>query len=448
MKLHEYQEDAKNWILEHPYCGLFLDMGLGKTVITLTALDEMIFERFTVSKALVVAPKRVAEDVWQTEAAKWDHLKRLRVVEILGTPKERRTALKEDGELYVITRDNIPWLVKELGKDWSFDCLIIDELSSFKSHAAKRFKALKSVRPAIDRVIGLTGTPAPNGYIDLWAQIYLLDRGERLGRTITAFRDQYCTVKPWATFTQYLLRDGAEGEIDGKIEDICISMKAKDYLDLKAPTVIERKVKLSKPHFKKYKELERDYVLSLGDAQITALSAAAVTNKLLQLANGAVYDENKGTHIVHDEKLDALEEILEEAGGENILVFYQFQSDKARILERFPECVTLEGGKEIKEWNSGKIKMLLAHPASCGHGLNLQEGGSIIVWFGLTWSLELYLQANARLQRQGQKKPVRIYHLLTDGTVDERVMAALSGKNFRQEELLEHLRAELKGGKQ
>lgn len=400
------------------------------------------------SKVLVIAPKRVAEDTWTTEHEKWDHVKDLKIVKILGNPNQRKAALKEDGDIYILTRDNVVWLVEELGRRWDFDTVIIDELSSFKNHQSKRFKKLKIVRPFIKRVIGLTGTPAPNGYMDLWAQIYLLDKGERLGKNITAYRKRYFnTLFQHGGYSEYKLKDGAKEEIDEAIKDLCISMKAKDYLDLKKPLYINRKAKLDTAEYKKYKTMERDAVLEYGDEDITAMNAAAVSNKLLQLANGAIYTDEREVVPVHNKKIEVLEELIEEANGNPVLVFYNFKHDKERILKKFKKDVrVLDTDKDIKDWNDKKIKILLAHPASAGHGLNLQAGGNIIVWFGLNWSLELYQQANARLNRQGQTEAVRIYHIIAEKTVDEKVLDVLKGKNIRQEELLKNLRAEIIGG--
>lgn len=446
---HDYQFTAKQWVLDHPEAGLFLDMGLGKTVTTLTAIEELINDYMEIKKVLVIAPKRVAEDTWPSEYQKWEHLSNLKVVEIKGTPKERLNALKRPGDIYIITRDNVAWLVETLKREWDFDTVIIDELSSFKSNKSIRFKKLRLVRPFIKRIVGLTGTPAPNGYEDLWSQIYLLDRGRRLGKTITEYRRKYFHTITRPGYNEYKLRPGAKEEIDQLISDICISMKFQDYLQTEEPLYIDRPVKLSDQEYKTYKTMERDAVLEFGeDDYISALTAAEVTNKLLQLANGAIYDQDKNYRIIHNKKLEALEELVEEAGGESVLVYYSYISDKERILQRFKNARVLETEKDIKDWNAGKIKLMIAHPASAGHGLNLQDGGSIIIWFGLPWSLELYLQANARLWRQGQKQAVRIYHLLTEGTMDSRVLQVLKGKNIRQEELIASLKAELKGEKQ
>ena len=441
---HDYQKVAIDFALQNQSSGLFLDMGLGKTVITLTVIEELKNNYLEELKVLVIAPKRVAEDTWTTEYEKWDHLKNLKVVKVIGNSKQRKAALEKEADIYIITRDNIAWLVDFLGKDWDFNTVIIDELSSFKNHQSKRFKALRKVRPFINRIIGLTGTPAPNGYEDLWSQIYLLDRGERLGKTISEYRRKYFNTLYRHGYNEYELKEGAKEQIDGILKDLCISMKAKDYLKLKEPLYINRIAKLDEKEYKLYKDMERDAVLELEDENITALSAAAVSNKLLQLANGAIYTNEKEIIHIHDKKLEVLEELIEEAKGEPVLVFYNFKHDKERILERFKDTRVLDTDQDIKDWNNKKIKVLLAHPASAGHGLNLQEGGSIIIWFGLTWSLELYQQANARLARQGQKETVRIYHIIAEKTIDERVLEVLKGKNTRQEELLRQLKAELK----
>jgi SNF2 domain protein len=444
-KLHNYQEYAKDFIIKNKKCGLFLDMGLGKTVTSLTAIDILMNDYLDVGKVLVIAPKNVAENTWTDEIQKWDHLRGLKVKCISGTAVKRRKDLDEEADIYTISRDNVVWLVDELKKDWKFDTLIIDELSSFKNPSSKRFKKLKTVTPFFDRVIGLTGTPAPNSYMDLWSQIYLLDRGERLGKNITAFRRQFFNAYSRGMYVEYELKEGAKEKIDDLISDICVSMKSKDYLkDLKEPIIIDYKVKLDNKEFKLYRDMAKEAVAEVTEKdKVVALSAAVVTNKLLQMANGTVYGDDKKPFKIHERKLETLDDILEQAQNENILVFYNFQSDLENILSKFPEAKKFEGSEDIRNWNSGKIKMLLLHPASAGHGLNLQQGGSIIVWYGLTWSLELYLQANARLVRQGQKEVVRIYRLVTEHTVDERVIETLNGKKYKQDELLEKLKADL-----
>lgn len=395
-----------------------------------------------VDKVLVIAPLRVAEDTWSRETEKWDHLNHLRISKVLGPEKQRLEALKAEADIYVINRENTEWLVNTVGvKSWDFDMVVIDELSSFKSHSAKRFKALRKVRPLIKRLVGLTGTPAPNGYMDLWAELYLLDRGERLGKTITAYRQEYFHNVQRLGFSLYKIRDGSHDIINQKIKDICISMKAKDYLKMKEPMYLEVPVQLNAEEARRYKEMEREAILELEGETITALSAAAVATKLLQIANGAVYDNNRSYIQLHDRKLDALEDLVEAANGHPVLVFYSFKHDYSRILERFPKARKLETSKDIKDWNEGKVPMMLAHPASTGHGLNLQDGGNQIIWFGLNWSLELYQQANARLHRQGQKEGVIIHHIITKGTLDERVLQVIQGKKDRQEELLTALKA-------
>lgn len=446
--LHEYQKAAVSHIIDHPAAGLFLDMGLGKTVSTLTAINRLMNVYMEVTKVLVIAPKRVAEDTWTTECGKWDHLRGLRISRVLGTEKKRKAALKEDADIYVINRENVVWLVAQLKGWWPFDMIVIDELSSFKSNTAARFKALRKVRPMSARVVGLTGTPAPNGLIDLWPQMYLLDMGERLEKTITAYRSKY--FKPGRTNGQvvfdYKLNSGSEESIYSRISDICISMKAGDYLDLPDLIEIPVEVSMSDRQMQQYEKFEEEQVLKLQDeGDISAVNAAALSNKLLQYANGAVYDADRNIHELHEAKLDALEEIVEAANGSPVLVFYSFRHDVARIMKRLKAYRPKEiGGQEdIQAWNEGRIPVMLAHPASAGHGLNLQQGGHIMVWFGLPWSLELYQQANARLHRQGQSQPVRSYAIMTKGTMDADVKKALSGKTDRQDALMEAVKARI-----
>lgn len=447
--LHPYQRYAVDFIERHRFCGLFLDMGLGKTVSTLTAVKRMIYS-FEVSKVLVIAPKRVAETTWTTEADKWEHLRCLKLSKVIGTEKERAEALGADADVYVINRENVCWLVRYLNGRMSFDMLVIDELSSFKSHTAQRFKALKSVRYQFSRIIGLTGTPAPNGYMDLWAELYLLDGGERLGKYITRYREEYFhpLISVGAVVYRYGLNAMSDIVISKKISDICVSMKAGDYLQL--PKRIDNTINviLTKDEKRQYDRFEREEILKINGETITAANAAAVTNKLLQYANGAVYDETKNVHTIHDAKIEALEELVEATSGDPVLVFYSYRHDAARIMERLKKYdpVMLEGEKDISDWNEGKTKVLITHPASAGHGLNLQAGGHIIVWFGVTWSLELYQQANARLHRQGQTKPVMIYHLITKGTMDERVMKAIANKENGQNAMIDAVRAIMNEG--
>lgn len=445
-----YQQYAINHILDHEASGLFLDMGMGKTVSSLTAIDDLLFLG-EATKVLVIAPKRVAEDTWSTEVDKWDHLKHLRISKILGTPKKRLEAAESDADIYVTNRENVEWLVDNYFKNWKWDTLIIDELSSFKSSKAKRFRALKKVRPYFKRIVGLTGTPAPNSLIDLWPQLYLLDGGERLGKTITGYRERYFVPGDRNQFVvfNYNLREGAEEAIHNKISDICVSMKADDYLDM--PERIDNIVRIDMPKkaLKEYEELEKELIIQLDDEDISASNSAVLTGKLLQMCNGAIYaDETKEVIEVHDEKLNALMDIIEAANGKTVLIFYSFKHDLIRIKEFLKKNKIkgqeLGGSEDIKKWNDGEIPVLLLHPASAGHGLNLQYGGNIIVWFGLTWSLELYQQACARLYRQGQKESVVIHHIIARSTVDEDVMKALQGKEINQNLLLEAVKARIK----
>lgn len=440
---HEYQEMAYRRILETKRIGLLMEMGLGKTVITLTAIDELMYTRFEVSRVLVIAPKRVAEDTWSRESEKWDHLTHLKISKMLGTAQQREAGMDADADIYVINRENVKWLVDRCRKNrrWPYDMVVIDELSSFKSNQSQRFKALKTVMPLVKRVVGLTGTPTPNGYMDLWSEIYLLDAGQRLGKTIGGYREKYFTpgMRNGYTVFSWNLRPGADRIIQEKISDICVSMKAEDYLRM--PERIDNMVPvvLSPEELEAYRQVEREKLLELNDEIVLgAPSAAAVAGKLLQMANGAVYRDDGNVVRIHERKLDALEEILDCNQGP-VLVFYNFRHDLEALQERFRDLEprTLDDGGDIEEWNDGKIRLLLAHPASIGHGLNIQAGGHIIVWYGLTWSLELYQQANARLYRQGQKHAVIIHHLIAKGTIDEAVMKALAGKDNVQTALMD-----------
>ena len=447
--LHSYQNSGVEHSLINPFSGLFLDMGLGKTVTTLTLINRLIYEELTVRKVLIIAPKRVAENVWDAERDKWEHLQHLRISKITGNPVQRQEALKAKAEIFIISRDNIAWLCGLYGGSMlPFDMLVIDESSSFKNHKSLRFKALKRVQPSFDRVVLLTGTPAPNGLIDLWAQIYLLDRGERLGKTIGGYRERYFTPGQTngAIVYNYKLDSTGEEKIHAKIDDICMSMKAEDYLDMpdKIDNVI--KLKLPKEVLQQYKEFERENVLELLEEDISAVNAAALSNKLLQFANGAVYDEDRNVHQVHEVKIDAIEEIIENSGGKPVLVAWTYRHDLTRMLVRLKKYkpVQLKTGKDIKDWNAGKIQIMLMHPASGGHGLNLQSGGNTVVWFGQTWSLELYQQLNARLYRQGQKsKRVVIHHLVVEGTLDVDVMRSLKNKNNKQAGLMQAIKAKI-----
>lgn len=435
-----YQRAATDWILKHKNCGLFLEMGLGKTVVTLTAVKTLL-EDFEVTKVLVIAPLRVAATVWAEECRKWDHLQGLRCSKVLGSEAERLTALRVDADIYIINRENVAWLVNYAAKckRWPFDMLVIDELSSFKSPKAERFKALRRVLSVVSRVVGLTGTPSPNGLLDLWSQIYLLDQGERLGKFVTRYRDQYFRPdkRNGAIVYSWALRPGGEQEIYKRIGDICMSMKAEDYLTMPERIDINHVVKLPEAAQRAYDTMERDLVLPLVGEAITAQNAAVLTGKLLQLANGQIYTTERNYQEFHHAKLDALEDLLEAANGQPVLVYYMFQADAARIMHRFPQARQLFTSDDVNDWNAGTVPLMIAHPASAGHGLNLQAGGHIIVWYGLTWSLELYQQANARLYRQGQGCPVTIYHVITAGTVDEDVLKVLTGKAVKQDALID-----------
>jgi len=448
--LHEYQEASVEHIIEKPHCGLFLDMGLGKTVSTLTAVNTLIYELLDISTALVIAPKRVAESVWDAEIEKWEHLSHLRISKIAGKPNQREAALKKKADIYIIGRDNVAWLCGQFGGMMlPFDMLIVDESSSFKSPKSMRFKALKRVQPSFSRVVILTGTPAPNGLLDLWSQIYLLDRGDRLGKTITRYREDFFTPgkRNGHIIYSYELRKNADNMIHEAIGDICMSMKAKDYLKL--PDRIDNYINIPFPAAlqKKYDDFEKDQVLELLSSEegITALNAAGLSNKLLQFANGAVYDSKGDYHEVHSLKLDALEEIVENLEGKPVLVAYTYRHDVERIMERLKKFnpVKLNSDADIRAWNRGEIQVLIMHPASGGHGLNLQDGGNNIVWFGQTWSLELYMQLNARLHRQGQKAKVLLHHLIAQKTIDQDVQKAIERKDKKQEGLMEAVKARI-----
>lgn len=446
MKLHKYQELCVQHLLDNPSAGLFLDMGLGKTLITLTAVEKLLYDDLEARKVLIIAPKRVADHTWAAEVSKWEALKHLTVSKILGTEMQRRKALKVKADLYTVNRENVVWLVATLGGAWDFDTVVIDELSSFKNHSTARFKALKMVRPKMKRVIGLTGTPAPNGLIDLFSQMFLLDGGERLGKSIGKYREQYFKAgkRNGQIIFNYIPKDkDCERQIYDKIGDICISMTAKEYLKLPKRVDTIEEIEMDEQIRLKYDEFERDAVLSMDGDEITALNAAGLTNKLLQFCNGAVYGEEKNFTVIHDLKLEALEDRIEAANGQPVLVFYQFKSDVARIKERLKAYKPHElgGQADIEAWNAGRIPVLLAHPASAGHGLNLQYGGHYIEWFGLTWSLELYMQAVARLDRQGQQNVVTNNRLMLKGTVEEKVLKALEGKREGQDNLIEAVKA-------
>ena len=443
---YPHQKAGIDWICEKPAAALFWGMGSGKTVTTLTALDLILYDYMETGPVLVIAPKRVAENTWSKETAKWPHLQHLRISKVMGTEKQRTAALRAPADIYVINRENVVWLVDRLQGCWPFPIVVIDELSSFKSAQAKRWKALRKVRGRIRRIIGLTGTPRPNGLEDLWPELYLLDQGERLGRTISQFRARYLVPEKMNGHIVYSYRprEGAAAEVYDRIGDICMSVKKEDVISLPGQIYEDVELRLPAAVLKKYKQFERDRVLEALDenGEIVAGNAAALTNKLLQFANGAVYDMDGQAHQVHDVKLDALEEMLEEAGGDSVLVLYAYQHDADRIRERIT-CRELDTPDDIDAWNRGEIPVALAHPASIGHGLNLQDGGHIIIWFGLTWSLELYQQANERLNRPGQKHVCKVYHLIAKGTHDERVLQALQNKDKGQAAAIEALRLEI-----
>ena len=442
---YDYQKRAIDKILDQPFVGLFLEMGLGKTVISLTAAWTLMFERFEVARVLVIAPLKVAEDTWSRESEKWDHLRELRISKILGSAKVRKAAAEAEADVYVVNRENVTWLVSNYLKTWKWDMVIIDELSSFKNNQAERFKSFRKIRPLVDRVVGLTGTPNPNGLMDLWAEIFCLDQGERLEKTIGRYRSLY--FKPGRgdghVVYNWLPLLGASELITKKISDITVSMKAEDYITL--PKRIDNTIRVALPEKarKQYKKLEREHVLELidEDQTISATSAATVMGKLLQLSGGAVYEDEGGYAEFHDEKLKALADIIDTA-SEPVLVFYGYRHERERLLERFEKLAPREitGPDDITAWNEGHVNLLIAHPASVGYGLNLQEGGHIVVWYSLPWSLELYQQANARLHRQGQQRPVIINHLIAEGTVDENVMASLAAKDTTQAALMDALK--------
>ena len=419
-------------------------LGLGKTVITLTAIDALIYDYLTVNRVLVIAPKKVAEATWQAEARKWDHLHRLTIATALGTAENRKLSVISGADITIINRENVVWLVEEFGRSWPFDMVVVDESSSFKNPAAKRFKALRRMLPRIGRVVILTGTPAPNGLEDLWSQVYLLDRGERLGRFITHYRERYFDHNPWRH--EYVPKPGAFEAVKAKIADICVSMKAEDWLQLPELVIHDVPVALEGAGLKAYREMERTMVMKVNDEEISATTAAALTGKLLQLCGGAVYDEDGGAHPVHDAKLEALEELIE-ALNEPALLFYGYRHELPGIeavLKKLGKSYRVLGNAvDAETWNAGRLDVLLAHPASCAYGLNLQEGGRHVIWYTLTWSLELYQQANARLYRQGQTKPVIIHRLLVQGGADEDVAKALGEKDETQAALVEALKARI-----
>ena len=442
---HNYQKFATDFIINHPVSAVLLEMGLGKSVISLSAINELMLDYFDVSRTLVIAPLRVANSTWPDEIKKWDHLKHLNYSVVIGSEKERLDALGKPAHIYLINRENVDWLITKSGFPWKFDMVVIDELSSFKSYQAKRFKSLLKVRPKIKRIVGLTGTPSSNGLMDLWAEFRLLDMGERLGRYITYYRQNFFVPdkRNQQMIFSYKPKEGSEKMIYSLISDITISMKSKDFLKMPECVMNEVVVSLSDKEQKLYDSLKQDMVLSLEENEIDAINAAALSNKLLQMSNGAVYNDDKESLRIHDRKLDALEDLIEGANGKPVLVAYWFKHDLEKIKDRF-DVRKIKSAKDISDWNEGKIPVALIHPASAGHGLNLQAGGSTLIWFGLTWSLELYQQTNARLYRQGQDSTVVIHHILTKGTIDEDVMKALKAKEKIQDALIDSVKARLK----
>mgnify|MGYP000998528452 CR=1 FL=1 len=442
---HKYQIYATKFILEHPIAAVFLEMGLGKSVITLTAIFDLCLDSFEIGKVLVIAPLRVARDTWPAEINKWEHLKELKFSMAIGTEQERLAALRKPASIYLINRENVDWLVNKSGISFDYDMVVIDELSSFKSYGSKRFKSLLKVRPQVKRIVGLTGTPSSNGLMDLWAQYRLLDMGQRLGRFIGRYREDFFVPdkRNQQVIFSYKPKPGAEEAIYRLISDITISMKGTDYLKLPELVINEVPVKLSEKEMKTIDTMKRDLITTVKGEDITAANAAALSGKLLQMANGAVYDDQGVVIHIHDRKLDALEDLIEAANGKPVLIAYWFKHDLSRIQKRF-EVEVLSTSDSIKRWNDGEITIAAIHPASAGHGLNLQAGGSTLVWFGLTWSLELYQQTNARLWRQGQNETVVIHHLIAKGTIDERVMKALKDKDNTQSALIDAVKATLK----
>ena len=441
---HDYQKYATDFILTHPIAAVFLEMGLGKSVITLTALFDLILDQFLIRKVLVIAPLRVARDTWPSEIKKWDHLSGLTFSVAVGSETERKAALMQTADINIINRENVDWLITKSGIPFDFDMVVIDELSSFKSWQAKRFKSLLEARPKIKRIVGLTGTPSSNGLMDLWAEFRILDLGQRLGRYISHYRGAYFTPdkRNAEVIFSYKPLPGAEQQIYDRISDITISMKSCDYLKLPECVINEVLVVMDDKEMAVYDQFREDMVAKLKDTEIDAANAAVLSGKLLQMANGAVYDEEKNSHPIHDRKLDALEDLIEGANGKPVLIAYWYQHDADRIKARFP-VREIKTSKDIEDWNAGKISAAIIHPASAGHGLNLQSGGSTLIWFGLTWSLELYQQMNARLHRQGQTDTVVIHHIIAKGTIDEQVMAALRKKEKTQDALIDAVRANL-----
>ena len=443
---HDYQKYATEFILTHPTAAVLLEMGLGKSVITLTAIQELCMNRFEVSRVLVIAPLRVARDTWPAEIEKWDHLQGLTYSVAVGTEAERRAALMANTTVHIINRENVAWLVEKSGIALDYDMIVIDELSSFKSYSTKRFRALMKLRPRVKRIVGLTGTPSSNGLMDLWAEFRLLDLGKRLGRYITHYREEFFVPDKRSAqqVFSYKPRIGAEEAIYRRISDITISMRSVDHLKMPEMVNVSQTVTLTVTQQELYDQMRREMVAELDDAEIDAVNAASLSNKLMQMANGAIYDEDKNVHHIHDQKLDALEDLIEAANGKPVLIAYWFKHDLFRIRQRFPYAREIKTSVDIADWNAGKIPVAVVHPASAGHGLNLQAGGSTLIWFSLTWSLELYQQTNARLWRQGQQaETVVVHHIVTKGTIDESILSALKRKDKTQSALIDAVKAQL-----
>lgn len=451
---HKYQEYAVRFIKDHKEAMLLLSMGLGKTVISLTAILSLMFDSFEVGKVLVIAPLRVSRTVWPEERKQWDHLNFLRMSVVCGSAKERVAALQTPADIYVINRENVKWLVDFLERNhkaWPFDMVVIDELSSFKNHQSQRWKALRKVRPRIKRVVGLTGTPAPKGLMDLWAEVFLIDNGERFGRFISRYREAYFKPADMNPYTgvvySYVLRAGAEEEIYDRISDISVSMKAADYLDMPECITVNRVVEMDPAEKRLYDQMKDQLIIKLDGKEIDAANAAVLSGKLLQMANGAIYTDDGEMVAIHDKKLLMLSDLIEQANGQNVLVAYWFKHDHDRIMEHLSaegyEPRDIRSDQDIADWNAGKIQVGLISPASAGHGLNIQKGGHLLIWFSLVWSLELYQQTNARLWRQGQKDTVVVQHIVTAGTIDERVLKVIEQKSQDQNALIDAVRAEL-----
>lgn len=445
-KPHDYQERALKWIDDHEKCGLLLPMGAGKTVTTLTAIQKLLYEDFDVHNVLIIGPVRVIESTWPSEVSKWAHLKHMTYSVVSGTPKKRMSAINNDSDIHLIGKENVQWLVENYMHDWRWDMVIIDELSCFKNPQAKRFKALRKVMPLVKRFVGLTGTPAPRGLPDIWAQVYLMDRGERLGRTLTAFRSRYLTPGRRNGYIVYewILQEGAQERIYQKIEDICMSINQEESAKLPPVNYINYPIELGSKLLCEYRHFKQHKILELSeDETIIGANAGVICGMLAQFTSGAIYTENKAYNVLHQKKLEALDDLIESANGNPVMVFYYFQHEKERLLERYKayKIKCLETTEDVKAWNNQEIEVLLLHPASAGHGLNLQDGGNIAIWYSLpNWNLEYYQQANARIYRQGQRKNVTFYHIIAKDTIDEDQLRSIENKDVSQQALINALR--------